>query len=461
MRGTLHQMTCNRLWMVALVVVGASVGHAQAWEKRIGPGISYRMEVDAARPLVIHSLRITPGAPELKLKAELAQLKVFDAGELKGKETLTSLVRRTGAAAGINGDFFWAGDPLGGMIRDGEVVSRPYKDRPVFAWGRDASSTGIFSWSARLKMESGKIIDIAGINEETNRGVVLHTESAGMAFAKQPSVFIDIELMDGKPGTSAALVGVVQSVRADLEQVAVPEGHIVLAARNADQSLLTSIRARQQVTITMSAKGLDWTKFDQAIGGGPFLLRNGKVAIDWQKAGFKEGFANNPHPRSAIGRNGWGDVYLTVVDGRGPHSAGVNLSEFAAICQRLGMTDAINLDGGGSTCLNLFGAPVSRPSDGVERPIANAVLLFAPVQARSAEERVIRGPDLVTNGSAGYTVIGADGVEVPNAEVVWTATGSGWIDQGGVLHALGTGTATINAWVRGQRHSITVQVDKR
>lgn len=456
----MKSMTSYRVWTTLLLAVAVIAASAQVWEKRIGPGISYRMEIDSSRPIVIHSLRITPGAPELLLKAELAQLKVFDESDLKGKETLTSLVRRTGAAAGINGDFFWAGDPLGGMIRDGEFLSRPYKDRPVFAWGGGGSSIGVLSWSGRVKTESGRTLDITGINEETNRGIVLYTDSAGLALAKQPSIFVDIELMDGKPTTRGAMIGVVQSVRSDADQMEVAEGHVVLAARNADQSMLASLRVRQQVTIAMTAKGFDWSKFDQAIGGGPFLLRGGKVAIDWQKQGFKEGFANNPHPRSAIGRNGWGDIFLTVVDGRSGHSAGVNLVDLAAICQRLGMTDAINLDGGGSTTLNLFGASVNRPSDGAERPIANAVLLFAPGPVQAAEERVIRGPDEVTGAGGSYALVGADGEVVPNAEIVWTATGSAWIDQGGNLYPLANGTATVNAWVRGQRHSITVQVTK-
>jgi exopolysaccharide biosynthesis protein len=58
------------------------------------------------------------------------------------------------------------------------------------------------------------------------------------------------------------------------------------------------------------------------------------------------------HPRSAAGING-GVLYLLVIDGRQPASAGATEAETALILQRLGAVDAINFDGGGSTALAL------------------------------------------------------------------------------------------------------------
>jgi hypothetical protein len=221
---------------------------------------------------------------------------------------------------------------------------------------------------------------------------------------------------------------------------------------------LAGLRQGEQFVISLTAKGLDWSKFDQAVGGGPHLLKDGKVFVDWKEGGFKEAFALKPHPRSAIGRNSWGDIFLVTVDGRGPHSLGVTLSELAGICIQLGMTDAINLDGGGSTSLNLFGSPVNRPSDGAERPIANAILLFG-APGRASVERVIRGPAELTSPTT-FVLVNVDGSSVPPIDIVWMATGAGWIDQGGTLYPISTGTATVTAMVLGQRYSVTVQVNK-
>lgn len=63
-------------------------------------------------------------------------------------------------------------------------------------------------------------------------------------------------------------------------------------------------------------------------------------------------FYINRHPRSAVGCNAKGEVILVVVDGRSEdNAAGVTIEELTDICSWLGMTEALNLDGGGSSAL--------------------------------------------------------------------------------------------------------------
>ena len=58
------------------------------------------------------------------------------------------------------------------------------------------------------------------------------------------------------------------------------------------------------------------------------------------------------HPRTAIGTDRKGNVYLIVVDGRSVGNAeGVTITEFTKICGWLGLRDAINLDGGSSSTM--------------------------------------------------------------------------------------------------------------
>ena len=58
------------------------------------------------------------------------------------------------------------------------------------------------------------------------------------------------------------------------------------------------------------------------------------------------------HPRSAVGCNAQGEIFLVVVDGRAEGRAeGVTIAELTNICAWLGMTEALNLDGGGSSTL--------------------------------------------------------------------------------------------------------------
>jgi len=63
------------------------------------------------------------------------------------------------------------------------------------------------------------------------------------------------------------------------------------------------------------------------------------------------------------------------VDGRQTFSVGMTLNELATYLLKLGCTDAMNLDGGGSATLWYVGKVCNRPSDGRERPVANALVV--------------------------------------------------------------------------------------
>ena len=91
-----------------------------------------------------------------------------------------------------------------------------------------------------------------------------------------------------------------------------------------------------------------------------------------------------PHPRTAVGVSGDGKrMLILVVDGRRPgHSMGMTTAEVAGVLLEYGATDAVNLDGGGSTTL-VFADPaprvVNRPSDGRERAVGgNLAILLQP-----------------------------------------------------------------------------------
>jgi exopolysaccharide biosynthesis protein len=68
-------------------------------------------------------------------------------------------------------------------------------------------------------------------------------------------------------------------------------------------------------------------------------------------------------------------LWLVVVDGRqSPHSAGMTLPELATLLEGLGATEALNLDGGGSSVMVIHGEAHSHPSDQAgERPVVNAL----------------------------------------------------------------------------------------
>jgi exopolysaccharide biosynthesis protein len=86
------------------------------------------------------------------------------------------------------------------------------------------------------------------------------------------------------------------------------------------------------------------------------------------------------HPRTMVGITGNGQLLLVVVDGRQPgYADGMSLFELRALAHSLGCTDALNLDGGGSTTLVVAGhginGVVNRPSGKVERAVPSILFV--------------------------------------------------------------------------------------
>ena len=126
--------------------------------------------------------------------------------------------------------------------------------------------------------------------------------------------------------------------------------------------------------------GTLWNDVPDAIGGGPILLKNQSAPLSYdEEAFFGSGYeANKPYPRTAVGFTADNHLLLFITDGKQPNwSVGLTLPQLAEQMQNFGCTDAMNLDGGGSTTLVVQGRVLNRPSDGRERPVTS-ILAIVP-----------------------------------------------------------------------------------
>ena len=117
----------------------------------------------------------------------------------------------------------------------------------------------------------------------------------------------------------------------------------------------------------------DW---HTVLASGPMLIKNGEIVVpklmgddadgdnvEAMNAEMKTGskirthyssaqFYDRRHPRAAVGQDDEGNIYYVVIDGRFKGQGdGASIYETAYICRMLGMTNAINLDGGGSSAI--------------------------------------------------------------------------------------------------------------
>ena len=130
-------------------------------------------------------------------------------------------------------------------------------------------------------------------------------------------------------------------------------------------------------------------KWHSAMASGPMLIDDGEILVpefaqvDASGKGV-DSFNDKRHPRSVIGYDGKGNIFLVVIDGRHPGKGdGTSIYETALICRFLGMEDALNLDGGGSSALwHKETGVLSHPSDNKtfdhegERAIPNIIGVY-------------------------------------------------------------------------------------
>lgn len=123
--------------------------------------------------------------------------------------------------------------------------------------------------------------------------------------------------------------------------------------------------------------------FDNGVAAGPRLLADGARR---SFAAFDNNYAATPQPRTAIGVSADGKLgWIVVIDGRqAGYSDGATLEALTSLFLELGASNAINLDGGGSSTLAIAGTdgtpvivnrPIHTGVPGRERPVANHIAL--------------------------------------------------------------------------------------
>ncbi len=119
-------------------------------------------------------------------------------------------------------------------------------------------------------------------------------------------------------------------------------------------------------------------KMETAVGGGPVLVQNGDIQItNNEELKFAGKAINDKHPRTAIGYTADGRLILMAIEGRFPGKAeGATLVQEAQMLKELGCIEAMNLDGGGSSCLLINGKQTITPSDKEgQRPVPAVFLI--------------------------------------------------------------------------------------
>jgi hypothetical protein len=344
----------------------------------LAPGVTHRVVTDPAGPWTVHVVAVATARCAPVLEARKAP------GRLSSLATTSELAGT--ALFGVNADFFRApgGTPVGAHVHGGVPWSGP-TEWPVFAM--DAAGA-IAAGRARLAGQvavGGASAPLTQINrpatpftayQGTADGVALHTSRADTVPADSSARRIALRLVAGDERAGSAIVMAVDS---PAPRTFVRPGEAVLLVRGrargwgAQRAPGDSV-AWEAAVVVDDGSGTAITAYE-AVGGFPVLLAGGRDVLGLQTV--RRAFGDERHPRTALGWSGRGArFFFVVVDGRQEHSVGMTLPELTAFMRRLGATEAINLDGGGSTALVIRGRLANRPSDAAgERRVGNALAL--------------------------------------------------------------------------------------
>lgn len=329
--------------------------------------------------------------------------------DLYHRETTSQLAAAGAATAAINSGFFVLdpaagapGDPAGAGVYDGRVLSEAVDGRPTLVLNDDArrSSVKRLTWGgtaliagepARLDgvdRVPGLIRNCGGDPTDAPTALPLHdvtcTDASELvAFTRE----YDASTPSG-PGREVVLEdGTVTAVR-DSRGTALAPGQTSVQATGDDVSLLQGVAVGDElpVRLRLEADGrpLATPEGTTVTNGGPQLLRGGREEITQRRDGFvhpgdpsfQYGWFIKRNPRTFAGIDAQGRTVLITVDGRSTEDLGLSVPETADVARSLGLVDAINLDGGGSTTMVVNGQVISHPSDAAgERPVGDALLI--------------------------------------------------------------------------------------
>jgi len=306
----------------------------------------------------------------------------------------TELADTAHAVAAVNGDFFALGTtnaPIGAMVQDGALLKADATPQTVV--GLDAAGAGQI---ADLLLEgevsvAGQTRPLAGLNSNG-----LPSDSVGLytpAWGKGDRQFVSIT---GGAVEIEVQRGLVTAVRPGASAVPVPVDGLVLIATGSSATSLSSTPVGTPVTAEYHARSDAPGPYSQALGAHLVLIRGG------QRQPINAGDATNTalKPRTAIGWTADRHLLLYVADGSSSRSRGLTASELADRLAELGATDAVMLDGGGSSQLVArkpgdASVGVSNvPSDGGQRAVPDAVGLVPP-----AGSGVLHGLDIRTRSA--------------------------------------------------------------
>ncbi len=374
----------SQMWSLAAVWLLAGCGAGDRSARELGPGITYHKVHLLEGPWWIHVVEVDlPRAWQQGVR-----LRAVSAPSDKGGVERTSALAK-GALAAVNGDFFYTSETshtAGLQISAGALLQAPQRRSAFAITASGKPLIAAFQMEMGIATAAGRVLPVQGFNRTPREGELslynFHAQS--WQDSVHAALGFQLQSLGGRSIINDTLAMRVLQLRRRAWPLVLEPGQWLLAAGSA--------YAGEEIvpgdTVQLFCRLLPAReRLLEALGGGPRILRDGRISIEYEEERLSRSFAEERHPRTAVGYSQNGQVlFLVVVDGRQPgYSVGMTLGELADF-MRMRLADfsmahenayqALNLDGGGSTTMVVEDEIVNSPSDQTgERPVANVLLI--------------------------------------------------------------------------------------
>ena len=279
---------------------------------------------------------------------------------LPNKRTVRNIAQRTNSIVAINGGFFkpQTGVPLGTLMIDKTIYTGPIYDRVALGIFKDGYDVGRVQLDGKI-IGNNQEIKIDNINQPRmlSSYILAYTRDWGKYAPVSPQYGVQLQIVGNKITAASA------------NPLSIPENGYVLVG---PKSKLGKLFGADYVDVEIKTNP-KWENVQHIISGGPYLLKDNQIFIDMTAQKLQSIGGRNP--RTAIGYTEDNNLVLVAVDGREGSSVGLTLVELAKLMKTLGCTNAINLDGGGSTVMYIKGQIVNHPHQPGGIALSNALVI--------------------------------------------------------------------------------------
>ncbi|GGD92354.1 stalk domain-containing protein [Paenibacillus nasutitermitis] len=323
------------------------------WANKTGTG---------ARQSNVHVIEVDLTNPNVKLDVMNGKT-----GAITGYASTGTMVKNSGAVAGVNADFFntsGKGVPMGAEVLGGSLIASPSKLKGMYAFAVTADRKPIidlFDFNGTVTAADGTQWPLAGINKASYTiepdNTYSHVNAMYIYTSAWTAARPDVKDSSTTPTEVLVVDNVVTQIADNSMITGTPpaNGYILRTHGKAAEFVRNHLQVGETVSSNYglvsqtTGKAFDPGSLQMLVGGHTILVEDGKASAFSRSISGISGTGNRARTAVGYSKDGTKVYIITVEDS--DNSQGVKLTELQQLMVKLGVWRGVNLDGGGSTTM--------------------------------------------------------------------------------------------------------------